>query len=243
DIYQLGVMITEILLGEYWQTNDEESVISGIQGVDFEKDFLVTFAVNDIHPYIVEKISKATTRKINKRYRSAAEFKKEMHEALQRVEKQGKKIKPKEEIKKNISISYKRILLLLPDQEGIKGTGKEDESVSMKTIDYKGQKNIDMGTADRVRLDFNGLQLRKAKIIGTSFLRCQQDNNSILVQVNTEDIKKTVQPIMKPGIISTLSHFLGSSFLRSRGQGGGNVRIEFDCRAILYIEGETRSGS
>lgn len=236
DIYQLGVMITEILMGEYWQTDEEESVISGIQGIDFEKDFLMNFAVNELHPYIVEKIRKATTRKINKRYRSAAEFKKEIHEALQRVDKEGKKIKPKEEIKKNISISYKRILQAPTDQEGPKGTEKENESVSMQTINYKGQKKIDMGTADQVRLAFNGLQLKKAKIMGASFLKCQQDNHSILLQVDIEDIKKRVQPIMKPGIITRLFYFLGSIFLRSRRKNSGHLRIEFDCQAILYVE-------
>ena len=233
DIYQLGVMITEILMGEYWQTDDDESVVPGIQGVDFEKDFLMTFAVNDIHPYIVEKIRKATTRKINKRYRTAAEFKKEMHEALQRVEKKGKKIKPKEGIKKNISISYKRILQLPPGQEETK---KENGNISMQTIDYKGQKRIDMGTANLLRLCFNGLLLKKAKIIGASFLKCQQDNHSILLQVDTKDINKRVQPIMKPGVITTLSHFLNSLFLRSRGQSLRHLRIEFDCQAILYVE-------
>lgn len=236
DIYQLGVMITEILLGEYWQTDEEESMVSGIQGVDFEKDFLVTFAVNDIHPYLVEKIRKATTRKINKRYRSAAEFKKEIHEALRRVEKEGEKIKPKEEIKKNIFISYKRILQAPGDQERERGSGKENKSISMQTIDYKGQKKIDMGTANHVRLDFNGLQIKKAKIMGASFLKCQQDNHSILLQVDTEDIKKRVQPIMKPGIIPRLIQFLGSLFLRSRRQNSEHLRIEFDCQAILYVE-------
>jgi serine/threonine protein kinase len=236
DIYQLGVIVTEILMGEYWQTDEEESVVSGIQGVDFEKDFLVTFAVNDIHPYIVEKIRKATTRKINKRYRSAAEFKKEIHEALQRVETEGKEIKPREEIKKNIAISYKRILQAPAGREVEKVTGKESDGIGLQTIDYKGQRKIDMGTADQVRLDFNSVQLKKAKIIGASFLKCQQDNHSILLQVDTEDIKKRVQPIMKPGIITRLSHFLGSLFFRSRGKSSGHVRMEFDCQAILYVE-------
>ena len=236
DIYQLGVMIIEILMGEYWQTDEEESVVSGIQGVDFEKDFLMTFAVNDVHPYIIEKIRKATTRKINKRYRSAAEFKKEIHGALQRVEKEGKKIKPKEEIKKNLFISYKRILPAPGHQEGERGTGKESENVSIQTIDYKGQKKIDMGTVDQVRLDFNGLQIKKAKIMGVSFLKCQQGNHSILLQVDTEEIIKRVQPIMKPGFITGLSHFFGSLFFRSRVQSPAHARIEFDCQAILYIE-------
>lgn len=236
DIYQLGVMITEILMGEYWQTDEEESVVSSIQGVDFEKDFLVTFGVNDIHPYIIEKIRKATTRKINKRYRSAAEFKKEIHEAMQRVENEGKKIKPKEEIKKNIAITYKRILQASRDQEGETGTKKESERVSVQIIDYKGQKKIDMGTADHLRLDFNGLQIKKAKIMGASFLKCQQNNHSILLQVETEDIKKRVQPIMKPGVITGIIHLLGSLFLRSWRQSSSYVRIEFDCQAILYVE-------
>ncbi len=241
DIYQLGVMITEILMGEYWQTDEEESVVSGIQGVDFEKDFLLIFAVNELHPYIIEIIRKATTRKINKRYRFAAEFKKEIHEALQRVEKEGKKINPKEEIKKNISISYKRILEAPADQESEqKETGKENENVSVQTIAYKGQKKIDMGTADHVRLDFNGWQLKKAKIVGASFLKCRQDYHAILLQVDTEDIKKRVQPIMKPGIITVLSHFFGSLSWRTRRQSSGHMRIEFDCQAILYVE--LRSG-
>jgi serine/threonine protein kinase len=253
DIYQLGVIITEILMGEYWQTDDEESVVSGIQGVDFEKEFLMTFALNDIHPYIVEKIRKATTRKINRRYRTASEFRKEIHEALQRVEEKGKKIKPKEGIKKNISISYKRVLQSPPEQEG---TGKGNGHINMETIDYKGEKRIDMGTADQIRLRFTGLQLINTKMIGSSFLKCQQANNSILLQVDTEDIKKRVQPIMKPGIITTLSHALGSripGFRGSRGQRPDkpgkkpqnqfqpHLRIEFDCQAILYIEAKALS--
>jgi len=54
--------------------------------------------------------------------------------------------------------------------------------------------------------------------------------------VDTEDIKKRVQPIMKPGIITVLSHFFGSLSWRTRRQSSGHMRIEFDCQAILYVE-------
>jgi serine/threonine protein kinase len=86
DIYQLGVMITEILLGEYWMKEDEETGAAGLQGLNFERDFLMKVASHKIHPILVEKIRKATTLKINRRYRSAGEFKKEIHDALERVQ-------------------------------------------------------------------------------------------------------------------------------------------------------------
>lgn len=248
DIYQLGVMITEILLGEYWRAEDEETAANGIQGVNFEKDFLMIFAVNDIHPYIVEKIRKATTLKINYRYHSAAEFKNEIHKALLRVEKKGKQFKPKKLIKKNISISYRRILQSPPPGDELEENANENRNVSFRTIDYKGQKKIDMGSADQIRLCFTGVNLKKAKIIGASFLACQQFNNSIQLQVDREDIKKKVKPIMKTGIITRLSRFLGFTTRDSRLMSAGKIskksqsqsrsslRIEFDCQAILYLE-------
>jgi serine/threonine protein kinase len=234
DIYQLGVMITEILLGEYWMSGDEDSAGTGIQGVDFEKDFLMNFAFHEIDPVLLEKIRKATTLKINNRYRSAGEFRKDVHGVLERVQdayKKKKKIKSREGIKKNISISYKRI---------IRANGREDgKNEEMTTVvDYNGQKKIDMGMADQLQICFRGLELTKAKIIGTSFLTCHKKDNTVILRVDREDIGKRVRPLLQPGVMDAVIHFLGSLFNPGRAdKSRGYLRLEFDCKSILYIEG------
>ncbi|NIM14026.1 MAG: protein kinase [Candidatus Aminicenantes bacterium] len=234
DIYQLGVMITEILLGEYWMTEDEDTAGTGIQGLDFEKDFLMNFALHEIDPVLIEKIRKATTLKINNRYRSAGEFRKEVHEALECVQnahKKKKKIKSREGLKKNISISYKRIIQFNQWEHG-----KNEEMTT--AVNYNGQKKIDMGTADHLQIRFTGLELTKARIIGASFLTCHKKDNSIFLQVDREDIGKRVRPLLQPGIMNAVIHFLVSLFNPKRpNKSQGHLRVEFDCKSILYIEG------
>jgi hypothetical protein len=154
------------------------------------------------------------------------------------VEKQGEKSKPKEEIKKNIFISYKRILTSSSYEEEINGLRRENENVNVRNIEYKGQRKIDMGTADLVRINFDGMLLVKAKITGDSFLKCQQENQSILLQVDTFEIERKVRPIMKRGFIDKIFHYIGSRFIHSPKESTGmsHLRIEFDCQAILYLQ-------
>ena len=90
----------------------------------------------------------------------------------------------------------------------------------MQAILYKGQKKVDMGTGEILKIDFPGIDLKGAHIIKPSFLDCQREGDAIVVRVNSDDIDKAVRPLFK----------------RKRKE--GRSRIEFECKSVLSIAGE-----
>jgi serine/threonine protein kinase len=225
DIYQMGVLITEILLGEYWQTDDEDTSATGLMGIDFENDFLLKFAVNQLPQRVIEKIRKAVTLNINQRYRTASHFKEAMHDALELLQKQDNVRNPRDpgEFKKNIAISYRRIV--------------GEASQTGTSIDYCGQKKIDIGAADLFRLTFPGIRLKRARIIGSSFLECNLTDNIVTLRVNTDDIHRCVKPLLKPGLTGTLKRLIPFFPHHRHHSSSSTPRIEFECKSVLYIEG------
>lgn len=189
DIYQLGIIITEVLLGEYWQTEDDTFSVSDFRTVDFENDFLLKFAFHEIESTLLKNIRKATTLNIHRRFRSVSEFKKEIHKALDKAGKKRKKTPGNDTFTRNISISFKRIL----QSEETANNGEKE----MPTIRFNGQRRISMDTSEAVKLDFTGLRLTKARIIGPSFLECRKTENALLLRVDSNAIMKKVQPLMR----------------------------------------------
>ena len=226
DIYQLGVIITEILMGEFWKSDEEGTSTSDIRDVDFEKEFLLKYAINEINPELLSKLRKATTLNISERYRSASDFRKEIHDTLEKEQKKGIKIKPKNSVKKNIGVSFKKVL---PLEENI-------NTKQLYTIQYEGQKRIDMKIHDTVRIEFPKMKLKDAKIIGPSFLKCQKSDTLLLIKVDTDEIIKYIQPIFRPGF-KTLLNNVGAILFKKKKNQKKHVRIEFDCKSMLYIEG------
>lgn len=209
DLYQLGIIVTEILLGEYWRVGGDDTAASGI-GTDFAKDFLKEPAVHEIPPAVLKVIRKATTLNIKKRYRSAEKFRKDMHKALDKEYlTAGGKSAPGR-LRRNIYISFKRII---PDEE------KNPERKRQEIL-YKGRKKVDMGTGEELRIDFPGIGIKRARIIKPSFLDCRKEGDSIVVRVNSGDIDRAVRPL----------------FTGKRKE--GRSRIEFECKSILSIECE-----
>lgn len=224
DIYQLGIIVTEILLGEYWMINDDETSTYSA-GVDFEKDFLLNMAGREIPPAVLRVIRKATTRNIKKRYRSTGKFREEMQQALQQGYQTFRDDASQGLLKRNIRLSCRRVY---PVEEEKPGGEKQ-------TIVYRGQRKINLGTQDSLKIDFPDVDLKVVKIPEPSFLECQKKNNSIIIRVDTESIKNTLRPILKANSKLSLNSLLNSVFNRKKKK--EHPRIEFDCKSILYIEG------
>ena len=194
--------------------------------MDFEKEFLLKYAINEINPELLSKLRKATTLNISERYRSASDFRKEIHDTLEKEQKKGIKIKPKNSVKKNIGVSFKKVL---PLEENI-------NTKQLYTIQYEGQKRIDMKIHDTVRIEFPKMKLKDAKIIGPSFLKCQKSDTLLLIKVDTDEIIKYIQPIFRPGF-KTLLNNVGAILFKKKKNQKKHVRIEIDCKSMLYIEG------
>lgn len=215
DIYQLGIIITEVLLGEYWQREDETFSVSDFRWVDFEKDFLLRFAHLEIEPALLKCLRKATTLNIHRRYGSASEFRKDICKGLEKISKKREKTIGRDAFTRNISISFKRIV---QKEETLDNGGQK-----IPEIRYNGQRQIPMGTAESIKLDFTGFHLTKAGLIRPSFLECRRVGNALNLRVDTDAILKTVQPLIKR---------------RKTADGPFRMELEFKSLLCITVEGE-----
>lgn len=88
DLFSLGIIITEILIGDVWNNIIDEDLE---EGFDFEKEFLQTYGRKFLSNNIVEYLSKAVIRNILDRYNSAHEMEDEFHSAIS--DKKRRKVK------------------------------------------------------------------------------------------------------------------------------------------------------
>jgi len=218
DIYQVGVIITEIIMGEYWQPEEEESSVYGFGSTDFTEEYLKKYARDEIPPQLWNVLHKAVTLKIKHRYRTASQFRLALEKALTEVEPlMGREDNP---FKKSIGIHYKR--LILPDTGTNEETsaGIEGADSHPVPLTYDGRRHIALDSADSMDIDFPALQLQRAFISGPSFMRCTFSANRVTVSIDQQAVMQTLQPLLR-------------SSRQCR-------RIEFDGRAVLKVEGIRR---
>jgi serine/threonine protein kinase len=74
DLYSLGIICVEILLGNSWTKILGEENISHLLAMDFEKEFLCTEGAKYIRKDILEVLKRAVKRNPEERYESIGEF-------------------------------------------------------------------------------------------------------------------------------------------------------------------------
>ncbi len=74
DVYSLGVIFTEILLGKSWIKTIGEGNIAHLAAIDFEHDFLRPHASDQISPPLLEALARATRRDPDDRFPSVEAF-------------------------------------------------------------------------------------------------------------------------------------------------------------------------
>lgn len=211
DIYQLGIIITEVLLGEYWQSGDDETSALDFGQLDFEKEFLLKCVQNEISPPLLKRLRRATSLNINKRYVSAEAFRKAMQEVLTKEEKRGQNPRHRRSLKRNIVISYRRIIPAPAESAGSR----------LPTLSYQGQRRIDMGRAGAIRINFPDFQLRRAKFGEPTFLKCRRDGNTVILQLDSRAIDRKIRPLRRIKTAGSDPPFC----------------LEFEAKARLSIEG------
>lgn len=82
DIYSLGIIITEILMGKLWTGVMGKENIHDFSAVDFEKEFLLQYGAEYIPASITEVLRKAVKRDIEERYETIDDFRHALFEVL-----------------------------------------------------------------------------------------------------------------------------------------------------------------
>lgn len=81
DIFTSGIVITEIFIGNLW----DNIIYEPLYEIDFEREFLKSYAVGQIDKRLVKFISKALKTDISKRYKDAAEMEKKLEATVAKI--------------------------------------------------------------------------------------------------------------------------------------------------------------
>lgn len=81
DIFTSGIVITEIFIGNLW----DNIIYEPLYEIDFEREFLKSYAAGQIDKRLVKFISKALKTDISKRYKDAAEMEKKLDATVSKI--------------------------------------------------------------------------------------------------------------------------------------------------------------
>lgn len=81
DIFTSGIVITEIFIGNLW----DNIIFEPLYEIDFEREFLKSYAAGQIDGRLVKFISKALKADISKRYKDAVDMEKKLKTTISKI--------------------------------------------------------------------------------------------------------------------------------------------------------------
>jgi serine/threonine protein kinase len=194
DIYSLGIIISEILMGKFWVKVFGEENISHLVALDFEKEFLLQEGKKHINENIVEVLRKAVKRKPEDRYESVDEFRNSLFSSLDISSQQmTMPLKttpiPEPEKVKEESLSFDFFFTVkLPFDTAEKTFAQEiipfDESKKVELKDFRGAK-----------IDFKNFTPKKVNLKNTSLYNAVVMDNSILLNFKNSEFQKLLKSL------------------------------------------------
>ena len=206
DIYSLGIIIVEILMGKFWVKVFGEENISHLIAVDFEKEFLMTEAKKYIDDNIIEVIRKAVRRNPEERYGSVSEFRNELFSVLDisslqmtaplsitpQPEPEELKIKPLAfDFYFNINLPF----------------SAHQQTFAQDIIEFDGSKKIELRNYRGAKIVFKNYSPKKVNLRNTSLYNAVPSENSILLNFKNSEFAKLLKSIkeIEPDVSGELS--------------------------------------
>ncbi len=218
DLFQLGVVFTELLSGCYWRDDEDASDIS-IQGADFEKEYLRTYC-RGIFPTPVWKIlRKATSLMVRKRYRSVSSFSSELIKAISRRFEDFRFLDQKVPFRQNIEVQY---FMSLTYPFDTKETVADLNNLPIERREFRhsfGRFRLKLSSDSNLELRFSSYRITRFKLGRGTCLAASLKEGSLFIQLNSKDIVSYIQ------MQSSLKGL----------KDGDKIELEGECK--LWIEG------
>jgi len=195
DVYSLGILITEILMGKYWIREFGEENISHLMAMDFEKDFLLSHGNKVLNPDLVKVLAKAVKRNPEERFDSIDDFRSAMFKALD-IDTQKPSSAPdpgtqtQEEAKPSLTTLSVDFLFSLPMP--LAGPGK---TFTQDIIKFNGQKEITLTDYRGARIDFDDFIPREVNLKKTSLYSATITGHSVLINFKNSRLKALMEPV------------------------------------------------
>jgi serine/threonine protein kinase len=194
DIYSLGIIVLEILMGKFWIKVFGEENISHLVALDFEKEFLLTEGKKYITDPIIEVLRKAVKRNLEDRYESIDEFRNALFSVLD-ISSQVMTMpyrttpQPKPEELKIKSLAFDFYFTLnLP-------FSASDRTFAQDIIEFDKTKKIELRDYRGTKIVFKNYSPQKAILRNTSLYTVVPAENAILLNFKNSEFKKILKSI------------------------------------------------
>ncbi len=177
DIYSLGIIVTEILLGRFWVDVMGTENIHDFLAVDFEKDFLIKYAPAYIPPPVIKVLRKAVKRDIEARFNSVEDFRRALFAALEIIPGDGTPVDIIETGYSTRSIPF-YFNFELP-------MISNDKTFAQEVISYKEGKSIELEDFRGAKLVFKNFMPQAVRVTGTKLYSAVITGNAVILNFIT----------------------------------------------------------
>jgi serine/threonine protein kinase len=198
DLYSLGIIITEILMGNLWSNIVGEENIPHIAAFDFENDFLLTEGKKYINNDLLNILRKAVKREINERYKSIDELRKDLFQILDIDSKKGTELPGTvmENMKQEEEPDTKKITFDFYFKIPIPFSSA-GQTFAQDIIEYKQEKEIELSDYHGAKIVIKDFSPQKVIIKDTTLYAAMIVENSILLNFKNSAFLKFQQAVAR----------------------------------------------
>jgi len=200
DLYSMGIILTEVLIGRYWRKlfNDEDISLNSI---DFEKDVLASLVRPLLEQTpVIEVLQKAVRVNPDERYKSMHEFQEALFSAMG-ISSEDSSIPPGVKKKADSGI------VILPIEFTIPLPFREDDATLLhENATYSGNP-LTLRDYRGIRIEFNNPAPAEVTLRGTTLYNASINGNAVMLSFRSSAFKKILQdyPAVKNGAKGTLA--------------------------------------
>jgi len=194
DVFSVGIIITEILMGNFWVKLFGEENISHMAAIDFENDFLLKKAPDFIEKKLVDVLRRSVRRKPDERYASVDEFRAALYDVFDVDSKKHAAPIPTDQA----PTAGKKFSKQIPFRFSVNlPFTAADQTVSQKIFSYQGEKEIVLEDFRGAKILFPDITLSEVEITGTPFYSTTIMDKSVIMNFKNSEFRKTIDPLVK----------------------------------------------
>ena len=198
DLYSLGIIVTEILMGNLWSNIVGEENITHMAAFNFEKDFLLTEGPKYISDDLIEILRKAVKREIKERYKSVDDFRKALFKTLDIDSQKGTELSGTviEDIQEEEKPDIKKVSFDFYFKISIPFAAA-GQTFAQEIIAYKQEKEIELRNYHGAKIAFENFSPQKVIIKNTTLYAALIVEDSILLNFKNSEFLKLQNAIAR----------------------------------------------
>ena len=190
DLYSLGIILTEVLIGRYWRNLFDDKDVS-LNSIDFENDVLAGLVrpILEQSP-VLDVLQKAVRGNPDERYKSMHEFQEALFSAMG-ISSEDSSIPPGEEKKPdsgNVIVPIE-FSVPLPFQE-------DDATLLHENAVYSGNP-LTLRDYRGLRIEFSKTVPVEVKLLGTALYNASVNGNAVMLSFRSSAFKKILDEYPK----------------------------------------------